>query len=162
MNLIYVLLLFRLIQPQVLSNGILDWCKKNGTALVAYSPVGRGFLTGAIKSPEDLKDDDFRKGLERFQGKNFQKNLELVEDIKKIGQKKGATPAQIALAWVLAQGDNVHPIPGSTKIRNIDDNLGAAQVQLTKSELEEINGIINSFQVSGDRYHGAMRDMVHF
>ncbi|MCO5612566.1 hypothetical protein L7F22_066834 [Adiantum nelumboides] len=148
--------------PEVISNGVLDWCKKNGTALIAYSPVGRGFLTGAIKSPDDLADDDFRKNNERFQGDNFTKNLELVADIKKIADKKGATPAQIALAWVLAQGDNVHPIPGSTKIRNIDENLGASNVKLSKSDLDEINGVINSFKVAGDRYSGPMKDIVHF
>lgn len=138
--------------PEVLSNGILDWCVKNNTALVAYSPLGRGFLTGQYKSVEDFDEGNFRRFNPRFTGENFNKNLELVKDIQKIAEKKNATPGQIALAWVLSKSPAIIPIPGTTKEKNLIDNNKAAHIQLSKEEIAEIDGVINSFKVSGDRY----------
>ncbi|PWN18469.1 aldo-keto reductase [Microstroma glucosiphilum] len=148
--------------PEPLYNGTLEWCKKEGVALVPYSPLGRGFLAGKFKSEDDIADDDFRKGNERFQGENFKKNLELVDDIKKIAAKRSATPGQICLAWLLAQGPNVFPIPGTTKAQNMKENAAASKIKLTKEEEEEITGIIKSFKASGERYPEMMRAALAF
>lgn len=148
--------------PEPLYNGIYDWCKAEGVALVPYSPLGRGFLAGKFQKEEDIPDGDFRKNNERFQGANFKKNLELVEDIKKIADKRSATPGQICLAWLLAQGPNVFPIPGTTNVKNMKENAGASKIELTKDEVDEIAGIIKSFNVSGERYPEAMRSALAF
>ncbi|KAJ1026897.1 hypothetical protein NDA16_002191 [Ustilago loliicola] len=148
--------------PEVLSNGILDWCVKNNTALVAYSPLGRGFLTGQYKSVEDFEEGDFRRYNPRFQGENFDKNLELVNDIRKIAEKKNATPGQIALAWVLQKSPAIIPIPGTTKEKNLIDNNKAAHIQLSKEEVAEIDSVINSFKVSGQRYAADFMKTVAF
>jgi len=140
----------------------LAWCEKNGTALVAYSPLGRGFLTGAYKSVDDFEEGDFRRFNPRFTGENFKKNLELVEDIKKIASKKGVTPGQIALAWVMQKSEIIIPIPGTKKEKYLDENNKAASVHLSKDEVAEIDGIINSFKASGDRYPSAMMGAVAF
>ncbi|PWZ03855.1 putative Aldo-keto reductase yakc [NADP+] [Testicularia cyperi] len=148
--------------PEVLTNGILEWCEKNGTAVVAYSPLGRGFLTGQYKTVEDFEEGDFRRYNPRFTGENFNKNLELVEDIKKIASRKGATPGQIALAWVLAKSPIILPIPGTKKVKYLVENNKAADVSLNKDEVAEIDNIINSFKVSGTRYDAAMMSAVAF
>lgn len=148
--------------PEALTNGILQWCEKNGTALVAYSPLGRGFLTGQYKSVEDFEEGDFRRWNPRFQGENFNKNLELVNDIQKIAQKKGVTPGQIALAWVLQKGPVIIPIPGTKKEKYLEENIGATNVELTKQEVDEIDRVINSFKVSGTRYAAEMMKAVAF
>lgn len=145
-----------------MSNGILKWCEDNGTALVAYSPLGRGFLTGAYKSINDLPEEDFRRGNERFSGENFKKNLELVDDIKKIADKKGVTPGQIALAWVLSKSPSIIAIPGTKKVPYLHQNIQAARINLSEAEGKEIDGIINSFKVSGRRYPEAMSTAVAF
>lgn len=142
--------------PEVLSNGMLEWCNKNGTAIIAYSPLGRGFLTGRYKSVDDFEEGDFRKHNPRFQGENFKKNLELVADIQKIADKKGVTPSQIALAWVLSKGDNVFVIPGTTSAERLVENVGAAKVELSSEEVAEIDGVINSFKAAGSRYAAGM------
>lgn len=138
--------------PEALTNGILEWCEKNNTALVAYSPLGRGFLTGQYKSVEDFEEDDFRRFNPRFQGENFDKNLELVQDIRKIAQKKNATPGQIALAWVMQKSPIIIPIPGTKKQKYLVENNQAANIQLSPEEVKEIDQVINSFKVSGTRY----------
>ena len=148
--------------PEALTNGILDWCLKNNTALVAYSPLGRGFLTGQYKSVEDFEEGDFRRVNPRFTGENFQKNLELVNDIRKIADKKGVTPGQIALAWVLQKSPIIIPIPGTKKEKYLVENNKAAEVKLTQQEIDEIDGIINSFKVAGQRYAPAMMSSVAF
>ncbi|TKY85495.1 hypothetical protein EX895_005657 [Sporisorium graminicola] len=148
--------------PEVLTNGILDFATKHGIALVAYSPLGRGFLTGSYKSVEDFEEGDFRRVNPRFQGENFQKNLELVADIQKIADKKGATPGQIALAWVLQKSPIIIPIPGTKKEKYLIENNKAAHVQLSPDELAEIDRVINSFKVSGSRYDPDMMRIVAF
>ncbi|CDS01802.1 probable Aldo-keto reductase yakc [NADP+] [Sporisorium scitamineum] len=148
--------------PEVLTNAILDFATKNNIALIAYSPLGRGFLTGSYKSVDDFEEGDFRRFNPRFQGENFQKNLELVKDIQKIADKKGATPGQIALAWVLTKSPLIIPIPGTKKEKYLVENNKAAQVELSQDELAEIDGVINSFKVSGTRYAEEMMKAVAF
>lgn len=129
---------------------ILPTIRELGIGFVAYSPLGRGFLTGRFQKPEDLPDDDFRRHHPRFQGENFQKNLNVVRVIEKMAREKGATPAQLALAWVLAQGDDIVPIPGTKRRRYLEENLGALEVPLTAGELKEIADALPP--IAGDRY----------
>jgi aryl-alcohol dehydrogenase-like predicted oxidoreductase len=129
---------------------ILATCRELGIGFVPYSPLGRGFLTGAITSPDDLDEDDYRRFSPRFQGENFQKNLDVVSTIEELAQRKGVTPAQLALAWVLAQGDDIAPIPGTKKVRRLEENVGAVDVELTADELEEIAGALP--EAAGLRY----------
>ncbi|KAK0533140.1 hypothetical protein OC835_003107 [Tilletia horrida] len=143
--------------PEVLKNGLLEWCDKNGTATVAYSPLGRGFLTGKFQSPDDLEEGDFRKNNPRFQGENFTKNLELVREIKKLASKKGVTPAQITLAWVLSKSAHMFVIPGTTSPERLAENVGASKVTLSKEEEAEVDQIIDSFKASGERYGAGMK-----
>ncbi|OHX14088.1 aldo/keto reductase [Chromobacterium sphagni] len=133
-------------------DGVLAACRELGTSLVAYSPLGRGFLTGAIKSPDDFAPDDFRRGNPRFQGENFQRNLQLVERVKELAAAKGCSPAQLALAWVLAQGEDIVAIPGARKQANLHDNLGALNVVLSQEESARLAALFAGGQVSGLRY----------
>lgn len=133
-------------------NGMLAACRKLGVSLVAYSPLGRGFLTGAIRSPDDFDADDFRRGNPRFQGENFTRNLELVEQVRKQASDKGCSPAQLALAWVLAQGDDVVAIPGTRKRSRLDENLGALDITLTAAELQAIDVVFPPDAAAGSRY----------
>ncbi|MFN8531440.1 MAG: aldo/keto reductase [Anaerolineae bacterium] len=135
---------------------ILAACRELDIALVPFSPLGRGFLTGQIKSPDDFAPDDFRRSIPRFQGENFAKNLDLVEKIKVLAAQKGCTPAQLALAWVLAQGDDMIPIPGTRRVRNLEDNLGALNVTLTADELAEIERIFPKDSAAGGRLSALM------
>jgi aryl-alcohol dehydrogenase-like predicted oxidoreductase len=127
-------------------------CRQIGTAFVAYAPLGRGFLTGAIKKFEDLPQEDFRRKSPRFQGDNFQKNLDLVHKIETLARKKGCTPGQFAIAWVMAQGEEIVPLPGTKHTRYLDDNLGALQVSFTPEELREIDQIAPCGVAVGERY----------
>lgn len=136
-------------------DGVLQTCRELGIAFVAYSPLGRGFLTGQIRSPEDLAPDDFRRTSPRFMGDNFQKNLDLVEQIRQLAAQKQCTPAQLALAWVMAQGDDIFPIPGTKHVRYLEENAGAAAIVLTDEELEQINSIVPRNAVAGMRYAAA-------
>jgi aryl-alcohol dehydrogenase-like predicted oxidoreductase len=131
---------------------ILPTVRELGIGFVPYSPLGRGFLTGQIKGFEDLAPDDFRRHSPRFQGENFQKNLYLVQRIEEMAQAKGVTPGQLALAWVLAQGDDMVPIPGTKRRIYLAENVAAAAVQLTPQELAEIDTLIPPGAASGDRY----------
>ena len=140
---------------------VLQTCKDLGIAFVAYSPLGRGFLTGQIKKFEDFEANDYRRFSPRFQGDNFQKNIELVHKIEEMAKKKNCSAAQLALAWVLAQGDNIFPIPGTKHIRYLDENMGALNVKLTAGELEEIDAIIPKGAASGTRYPEAMMGSVN-
>ncbi len=133
-------------------DGILDACRELGVAFVAYSPLGRGFLTGQIKKYEDFADNDYRRFSPRFQGENFQKNLDLVHRIETLASQKCCTPSQLALAWVLAQGDHIFPIPGTKRIKYLDENAGALNVSFTGKELEEINNIFPKNAAAGLRY----------
>ncbi|MBU6450569.1 MAG: aldo/keto reductase [Cyanobacteria bacterium REEB67] len=129
---------------------ILPTIRELAIALVAYSPLGRGFLTGQIKKFEDLPADDYRRNAPRFQGENFAKNLELVAKIEELAASKNCTASQLALAWVLAQGEDIVPIPGTKRTKYLDDNLGATKVMLDAGELEEIKRALPA--VAGDRY----------
>ncbi len=131
---------------------ILPTCRDLGIGFVPYSPLGRGFLTGRFESPEDLPEDDWRRHNPRFQGENFQKNLDLVEEVERLAADKGVTPAQLALAWVLHQGDDIVPIPGTTNPDHLDDNIGALDVSLSDDELERIDEIAPQGVAAGDRY----------
>ncbi|GAB2563428.1 aldo/keto reductase [Dyella jejuensis] len=133
-------------------NGSLAMCRKLGIALVAYSPLGRGFLTGAISKPEDFDEDDFRRTNPRFQGENFARNLQLVKQVEELAAEKGCSPAQLALAWVLAQGEDIVPIPGTKRRSRLDENLGALDVRLSKQELDSIERIFPAEAVAGERY----------
>ncbi|OOG62970.1 aldo/keto reductase [Rhodanobacter sp. B04] len=143
------------------SNGMLDACRKLGVSLVAYSPLGRGFLTGAIRSPEDFDADDYRRSNPRFIGDNFKRNLLLVDKIKALAADKGCSPAQLALAWVLAQGPEVLAIPGTKRRSRLDENLGALDVQLGASELAAIDAVFPPDAAAGERYAAAMMHMVN-
>jgi aryl-alcohol dehydrogenase-like predicted oxidoreductase len=142
-------------------DGILQTCKELGIAFVAYSPLGRGFLTGQIKKFDDLEPDDYRRFSPRFQGENFQKNLKLVGKIESLAKSKGCTPAQLALAWVIAQGDHIFPIPGTKKIKYLEENTGSLNVHLTSAELKEINQIAPKGAAAGLRYPEAMMSSVN-
>jgi aryl-alcohol dehydrogenase-like predicted oxidoreductase len=142
-------------------NGMLDACRKLGTSLVAYSPLGRGFLTGAFASPDDFEADDYRRQSPRFQGENFFRNLELVEKVKALAADKGCTPAQLALAWVLAQGKDVLAIPGTKRRDRLDENLGALEVSLSAGELAAIDAVFPPEAIAGSRYTEAGMHMVN-
>jgi len=137
-------------------DGALAACRRLGVGFVAYSPLGRGFLTGAIRSPDDFAEDDYRRNNPRFQGENFAQNLRLVDIVTKIAADKGCTPAQLALAWVLAQGDDIVPIPGTKRRKYLDENIGALKVALTDADRQVIESAFGREEVSGDRYSAAM------
>jgi aryl-alcohol dehydrogenase-like predicted oxidoreductase len=134
---------------------LLGVCRELGIGFVPYSPLGRGFLTGQFKKFEDLPPNDYRRFAPRFQGENFQKNLELVERIRQIAAEKRCTPAQLALAWVLKQGDDVVPIPGTKRRKYLDDNLGALEVSLSPADLARIDEIAPVGVAAGPRYPAA-------
>ena len=131
---------------------ILRTVRELGIGFVPYSPLGRGFLTGQIRSIEDLEPDDYRRNSPRFQGDNFQKNIALVGEIEAIASEKGCTPSQLALAWVLAQGDDIVPIPGTKRRKYLEENLRALEVTLTAPDLARIDRVIPSGAASGERY----------
>jgi len=134
---------------------VIATAKDLGIAVVAYSPLGRGFLTGKIKSRADLDKDDFRLRLERFSEENFQHNVKIVEELTKIANRKGITPAQLCLAWVRYLGSHVIPIPGSSHKTRVLENLASLDVTLNQGELNEISAILKEHQVRGDRYFGS-------
>jgi len=136
-------------------DGLLDVCRELGIGFVAYSPLGRGFLTGAIRSVDDLAPDDFRRSNPRFMGENFQRNMDLVSRVKEIALQKGCTASQLALAWVLAQGDDIVPIPGTTKIEHLETNIGALDVQLSQEDLRRIDEVAPKGTAAGGRYTDA-------
>ncbi len=131
---------------------ILPRCRELGIGFVPYSPLGRGFLTGRFQSPEDLPEDDWRRRNPRFQGENFQKNLDLVDEVEQLAEAKNVTPAQLALAWVLHQGDDVVPIPGTTNPDHLDENIAALDVSFSDEELDRIDEIAPRGAAAGDRY----------
>ncbi len=131
---------------------VLETVRELGIGFVAYSPLGRGFLTGRFRRLEDLPEDDWRRQNPRFQGENFQKNLELVERIKEIAAAKDVTPGQLALAWVLVQGDDIVPIPGTTKRANLEQNVAAAEITFTADELARIDEMAPKGAAAGTRY----------
>ena len=139
-------------------NELLALTGELGITFVAYSPLGRGFLTGAFKSIDDLAPDDWRRANPRFQGDNFRKNLELVEELKALAREKGVTAAQLALAWLLTRGEHVVPIPGSRRIERLEENAAAADIALTAEELQRLDEILPAGVAAGMRYpEGGMR-----
>jgi aryl-alcohol dehydrogenase-like predicted oxidoreductase len=134
---------------------ILPLCRELGIGFVAYSPLGRGFLTGRFRSFEDLPEDDYRRDSPRFQGENFRRNLDLVVRVEEIARRKHCTPAQLALAWLLAQGDDIVPIPGTKQRRYLEQNVAALDVGLTLADLEEMEGVAPKGVAAGERYQEA-------
>jgi aryl-alcohol dehydrogenase-like predicted oxidoreductase len=134
------------------SNGILQACDELGIGFVPYSPLGKGFLTGAMGKDTRLAANDFRSSVPRFSPEAMEKNLAFVDLLKRVAGAKGATPAQIALAWLLAQRPYIVPIPGTTKLHRLEENLGAAQVELTRDDLREITEAASQLQAEGERY----------
>lgn len=140
---------------------VLPTVRELGIGYVAYSPLGRGFLTGQFKSPEDFPEGDFRKNHPRFQGENFQKNLDLVREVEKMAAEKGCTTAQLALAWVLAQGDDIVPIPGTKHVKYLDQNIDALKVHLSDEDLERLDAILPPGAAAGERYHARGMETVN-
>jgi aryl-alcohol dehydrogenase-like predicted oxidoreductase len=140
---------------------ILLTCRRLGIAFVAYSPLGRGFLTGAIKSPDDFDPDDYRRNSPRFQGENFQHNLELVEKVKQFAGAAGMTPGQLALAWVLAQGEDIVPIPGTKRRKYLEENAAAPDFALSSEVANSLREVFPLDAAAGDRYVPAMKALVN-
>jgi aryl-alcohol dehydrogenase-like predicted oxidoreductase len=134
---------------------ILPACRDLKVGFVAYSPLGRGFLAGQFSKPEDLSEDDRRRSFPRFQGENFERNLQLVNRVKEIAAARGHTPAQVALAWVLAQGEDVVPIPGTKRVKYLEENAAAVNIELSREELEQLGEIARPEAVAGLRYPDA-------
>jgi aryl-alcohol dehydrogenase-like predicted oxidoreductase len=131
---------------------ILPTIRELGMGYVAYSPLGRGFLTGRFEKPEDIPEEDFRRHHPRFQGDNFYKNLDLVKKVEEIAKEKGATPGQLALAWVLAQGEDIVPIPGTTKVDHLKENIAATEIELTDEDLQRLDEVAPKGETAGNRY----------
>jgi aryl-alcohol dehydrogenase-like predicted oxidoreductase len=134
---------------------VIPTCRELGIGFVAFSPLGRGFLTGRFKSPDDFPPDDWRRTAPRFMGENFQKNLDLVARVEQIARRKRCTPSQLALAWVLAQGDDIVPIPGTKHLRYLEENVHALDVELTEADLQEIDEVAPQGVAAGARYNEA-------
>ncbi len=139
---------------------VLPTCRELGIGFVPYSPLGRGFLTGKITKPEDLPADDYRKTTPRFQGENFQRNLDIVRRVEEIAKEKRCTPAQLALAWVLAQGPDIVPIPGTKRRKYLQENVGALDVDLTKEDLARVEEVAPKDAFAGSRYPEAMMKLL--
>jgi aryl-alcohol dehydrogenase-like predicted oxidoreductase len=133
-------------------DAILPTVRELGIGFVAYSPLGRGFLTGRFRSIDDLPADDYRRNSPRFQGENFQKNLDLVRHIETVARQKGCTPSQLALAWLLARGQDIVPIPGTKRVKYLEENVGALDVHLTPEDLARIDAIAPRGVAAGTRY----------
>lgn len=142
-------------------NGVLDTVRELGIGFVPYSPLGRGFLTGAIRTPADFDADDYRRNSPRFQGDNFARNLALVEQVRAIAADKGVSAGQLALAWVLAQGDDLVPIPGTKRLAYLEENLGALDVALSADELARIDAVFPVAAAAGERYPASSIGSVH-
>jgi len=133
-------------------NGVLAACRELGITIVAYSPLGRGFLTGQLKSLEDIPEDDMRRRFPRFQGENFYKNLEIVDKLNAIAKVKGCKVTQLVLAWIMAQGEEFVVIPGTRKIKYLDENFDARNIKLTEAEMKQIREVSENAEVAGERY----------
>jgi aryl-alcohol dehydrogenase-like predicted oxidoreductase len=140
---------------------LLPACRELGITFVAYSPLGRGFLTGQFKRFDDLPVDDYRRNSPRFQGENFQRNLDLVRKVEEIAREKGCKPSQLALAWVLAQGEDIVPIPGTKHRKYLEENVGALDLRLTQDDMSRINEVFPHGAVAGARYPEHMMSRVN-
>ena len=141
-------------------NGALEACRTLGVAFVPYSPLGRGFLSGSIKRVEDFAPDDVRRNMPRFKGENFERNIELVRTLEALAHARGATAAQLALAWVMAQGEGIIPIPGTTRSKHLDELIDATAITLSATELDAIERAFPKHAVAGDRYMANMRAFI--
>jgi aryl-alcohol dehydrogenase-like predicted oxidoreductase len=141
--------------------GVLDACRRHGIGFVPYSPLGRGFLTGEIRTPDDFAPDDYRRNSPRFQGENFDKNIALVNKVRELAQEAGCTPGQLALAWVLAQGPDVVPIPGTKRRTYLEENVEAVDIDLGPSQLTELEAIFPRGAAAGTRYPAAQMGAVN-
>jgi aryl-alcohol dehydrogenase-like predicted oxidoreductase len=139
---------------------VLPVCRELGIAFVPFSPLGRGFLSGALKDTDSLAADDVRRRLPRFQGANLDHNLALVQRLTAMASRKRCTPAQLALAWLLAKGDDIVPIPGTKRVKYVEENAGAIDITLTKAEVEELEATFKPDAAAGDRYTEAMGRLV--
>ena len=142
-------------------DGVLQTTRELGIAFIAYSPLGRGFLTGQIKRFEDMAEDDYRRFSPRFQGENFRKNLDLVARVEQLAKEKKCTPGQLALAWLLAQGEDIIPIPGTKRLKYLEENVGALNVGLSPNDLRRIEEVAPKGVASGQRYPEAMMNLVN-
>ena len=140
---------------------VLPTVRELGIGYVAYSPLGRGFLSGRFQSPADFPEDDFRKNHPRFQGENFEKNIQLVHEVEAMAREKDCTTAQLALAWVLSQGEDIVPIPGTKHVKYLDENIGALEVKLSQQDLERLDEILPPGAASGERYHARGMETVN-
>ncbi len=140
---------------------VLAACRRLGVGFVAYSPLGRGFLTGAFQKPDDFAEDDFRRFNPRFQGENFTRNLALVDQVRVLAQRKGCQPSQLALAWVLARGEDMVPIPGTKQRRYLEENIAAVEVSFTEAELAEIDAVFPPDAAAGSRYAEEMMQFLN-
>lgn len=143
------------------TSGVLSACRELGVGFVPYSPLGRGFLTGAIRKPDDLDPSDWRLTNPRFQEEALKKNLALADEVKAMASRKGCSPAQVALSWLLAQGEDIVPIPGTRHIKYLEDNLGALDVALSKDDLATLDRLLPAGAATGERYPPAMMEMVN-
>ena len=140
---------------------VLPTCRRLGIGFVAYSPLGRGFLTGAFKSPDDFEPGDYRRVSPRFQGENFKRNLDLVEKVKQLAAEAGITPSQLALAWVLAQGEDIVPIPGTKHRKYLEENAAAVDITLPEKTLRTLQEAFPPDVAAGDRYVPEMKALVN-
>jgi len=143
------------------SNGVLNTCRELGIGFVAYSPLGRGFLTGQFQHSEDFTPDDYRRNSPRFQGENFQKNLDLVRQVEELAKEKGCKPSQLALAWVMAQGEDIVPIPGTKRRKYLEENAAAFDVQLSQEDLARLDEVFPADAAAGKRYPEHMMALVN-
>lgn len=150
---------YSLFEREPEANGVLDVLKELGIGFVAYSPLGRGFITGELKSPDDFAADDFRRSIPRYQGENFYKNLDLLKEIQAIAAEKGITPSQLALAWVAS--NNIVAIPGTKRIKYIEENAAATEVILTPEEKQKLESVIPIRGAAGERYEASQMDWVN-
>jgi aryl-alcohol dehydrogenase-like predicted oxidoreductase len=152
---------YSLFTRDVEDDGVLATVRELGIGFVAYSPLGRGFLSGTIRSVDDFAENDFRRSSPRFQGENFAKNLDVLDQVISLAQDKGVTPSQLALAWLLAQGGDIVPIPGTRRIANLEDNVGALGVTLTEDDLAAIERVSPAGVAAGERYAEAGMRTIH-
>ena len=142
-------------------NGVLATCRELGIGFVAYSPLGRGFLTGQFRTFDDLAPDDYRRNSPRFQGENFQKNLDLVREVEKLAMEKECKPSQLALAWVMAQGEDIIPIPGTKRRKSLEENAAAAEIELSQEDLARLDEVFPQDAAAGQRYPEQMMALVN-
>ncbi|MDQ1649855.1 MAG: hypothetical protein QOG60_1912 [Frankiaceae bacterium] len=152
---------YSLFTRDVEDNGVLATVRELGIGFVPYSPLGRGFLSGNIRSVDDFAEDDFRRSSPRFQGENFQKNLDVLDQVIEIAKQKGVTPSQLALAWVLSQGEDLVPIPGTRRTANLEENVSAVDVTLTHDDLALIEKVAPAGVAAGERYNEAGMKLLH-